>query len=154
MFRRAFPGRDSAWWRYTSVPMTTYKPELLWQRMATKRPDHGNYNWVEIVSKKPAATQAFFSKVFGWKFEKDRAMEGYTFYTTTAEPHGGLRTPMMKGEPAGTLPYIGVKSIDKTLAKIKAAHGKILFPKTEIPPGWFAVFQAPGGVVQAIIEGR
>ncbi|MCI4372441.1 MAG: VOC family protein [Thermoplasmata archaeon] len=122
--------------------------------MATKRPDIGNYNWVEIVSKRPAATEKFFHAVFGWKFEKDAAMKGYTFYTTTAEPNGGLRTPMMKGEPAGTMPYIGVTSIDKTIVKIKASGGKILVPKTEIPPGWFAVFRAPGGVVQAVIEGR
>ena len=120
--------------------------------MSPKRPEYGNYNWIEIVSRKPRETQAFFHKVFGWKITKDPVMEGYTFYETTAEPHGGVRTPMMKGEPPGSLPYIGVKSIDKTIIKIKAAKGKILVPKTKIPPGWFAVFQAPGGVVQALLE--
>ena len=120
--------------------------------MAKDRPAYGNYVWVELVSKNPHATEAFFHKVFGWKMTKDSQMDGYTFYTAKAEPHGAVRTRMMKQEPPSSLPYIGVKSIDKTLQKIKSARGKVLVPKTEIPPGWFAVFQAPGGVVQGLLE--
>ncbi len=121
--------------------------------MARNRPPLGNYVWVELVSKKPKETEAFFHKVFGWKMEKDPHMD-YTMYETTAEPHGGIRSPMMKEEPPCCLPYIGVKSIEKTLSQIKAAGGKVFVPKTEIPPGWFAVFHAPGGVVQALMESK
>jgi predicted enzyme related to lactoylglutathione lyase len=61
----------------------------------------------------------------------------------------------MKAEKsAGMLPYISVRSIEKTLQKIKTARGKVLVPKTEIPPGWFAVFRAPGGVIQALLESK
>ncbi len=122
--------------------------------MATKRPAYGNYVGVELVSKKPRGTQAFFRKVFGRKIEKDPHVDDYTFYETSAEPHGGIRTPMMKEEPPSNLPYIGVKAIDRTLTKIRSSGGKILVPKTEIPPGWFAIFQAPGGVVQALMESK
>ncbi len=122
--------------------------------MPNKRPAYGNYTSVEIVSKRPRETQAFFHEVFGWKITKAPHMEDYSFYRTTAEPHGGLRTPTMKEEPPSNLPYIGVKSIDKTVSKIEAAGGKILVPKTEIPPGWFAVFQAHGGVVQAVMGSK
>jgi uncharacterized protein len=120
--------------------------------MASKRPAHGNYGWVEIVSKRPKATEAFFQKVFGWKMTRDPEMEGYVMFAASAEPHGGIRTPMMKQEPPGTLAYIGVRSIVKTLGTIKKAGGRVLVPKTEIPPGWFAIFQAPGGVVQGLLE--
>ncbi len=119
--------------------------------MAKSRPAYGNYVWLDLVSKRPRSTEAFFHTVFGWKMTKDRKVPGFTFYTPTAEPEGGIRPRMTKEEPSN-LPYIGVKSIDKTLVRIKAAGGKVLIPKTEIPPGWLAVFRAPGGVVQGLLE--
>jgi predicted enzyme related to lactoylglutathione lyase len=120
--------------------------------MVKKRPAFGNYTWVDLVSTRPKSTEKFFHDVFGWKMADDEKVEGFTFYTPTAEPEGGIRKPMMKGEPPCVLPYIGVKSIDKTVAKIKSAGGKILVPKTEIPPGWLAIFRAPGGVVQGLLQ--
>jgi predicted enzyme related to lactoylglutathione lyase len=81
-------------------------------------------------------------------------IKGYTFYESASAPYGGVRTPMKAEKSAGMLPYISVRSIEKTLQKIKTARGKVLVPKTEIPPGWFAVFRAPGGVIQALLESK
>jgi predicted enzyme related to lactoylglutathione lyase len=39
--------------------------------MAKKRPAYGSYVWLDIVSKRPRATQAFFQDVFGWKMTAD-----------------------------------------------------------------------------------
>jgi len=38
-------------------------------------------------------------------------------------------------------------------SRLKSLGGKILMPKQEVPKiGWFAVYEIPGGVVQAIFQ--
>jgi predicted enzyme related to lactoylglutathione lyase len=55
--------------------------------------------------------------------------------------------------PPGTLNYVLVDSVDASVKKITQHGGKVLMPKQEIPKvGWFAVYEAPGGVVQAIYQ--
>ncbi len=44
--------------------------------------------------------------------------------------------------------YIEVEHIDMKLKEIKAARGKVLVPKTEVPTfGWWAEFKDPQGSV-------
>jgi predicted enzyme related to lactoylglutathione lyase len=109
---------------------------------------------VEMTSKDPAATRKFLEGVFGWKFKKqdmDPSMEYWTFEAGTG-PAGGLTTPQEGMHPA-TLNYLLVESVEASVKKIKAHGGKIVMDRTEIPTvGWFAVYEIPGGVHQAIFE--
>ncbi len=110
----------------------------------------GAFSHVELISKDPAKSVKFYEKVFGWKF--DDMGEGYMFFTPPALPTGGLRGPQ-KGESPGSLSYIQVKDVDKTLKDAQGAGAVILVPKTEIPNfGHYAVFLAPGDVPQAIFQ--
>ncbi|MCI4318552.1 MAG: VOC family protein [Thermoplasmata archaeon] len=109
---------------------------------------------VELSSSNPAATQKFLETVFGWKFKKEAADMGMEYWSWDAGsgPGGGLMKPM-QGMPPGTLNYVLVESVDAATKKITAAGGKVVMPKQEIPKvGWFAVFEIPGGVMQAVYQ--
>lgn len=113
---------------------------------------------VELTSKNLPATRKFLEGVFGWKFKKedmpgmDEAGMEYWTFDAGSGPGGGLTQPM-KGMPPDTLNYILVESVDAAVKKITAHGGKIIMPKQEIPKvGWFAVYEIPGGVVQAIFQ--
>jgi len=117
-------------------------------------PKPGAIVHVELTSSDPEATRKFLTGVFGWKFKKEEAMPEMEYWTFDAGsgPGGGLMKPM-GGSPTGTLNYILVTSVDAAVKKITSHGGKILMPKQEIPNvGWFAVYEIPGGIMQAIYQ--
>lgn len=119
--------------------------------MATPTAKPGNVVHVELISKEPVRTKKFYSEVFGWKFQ-DMPEMNYSMVDTQDFPGGGLREPA-QGEGPGTISYVLVDSIERTVSKAKSAGAHLLLAKQEIPNmGWMAVFVAPGGVVQGIFE--
>ena len=118
-------------------------------------PTPGSVVHVELASKDPAATRKFMDAVFGWKFKKEEMGDGPEYWTFVAGngPGGGVTEPMGPSAAPGTLNYVLVDSVDAAVKKISSHGGKILMPKSEIPKvGWFAVYEAPGGIVQAIYQ--
>ena len=116
-------------------------------------PKPGAVVHVEMSSSDPAATRKFMEGVFGWKFKKENMgdMEYWTFDAGSG-PGGGLMKPMA-GMPPGTLNYLLVESVEAATKKITSHGGKIITPRMEIPTvGWFAIYELPGGIVQAIYE--
>lgn len=117
--------------------------------MATAKP--GSIVHVELHSAAPEKTQAFYERVFGWKFQAIPEMK-YTTFSAPSPPHGGLMSPM-EGMAPTVLNYLLSEDINKTAAAIQAEGGSILVPKTEIPTmGWFAIFADPTGLPQALFE--
>ena len=105
---------------------------------------------VEIHSSDPTRTKEFYKQVFGWKFQDIPEMD-YTTFEAPNAPHGGLQKHGEQGPQV--LNYIMATDIARTLAKIENAGGKVVVPKSEIPKiGWYAVFQEPGGTVQAVYQ--
>ena len=116
-------------------------------------PKPGAIVHVELSSSDLSATRKFYETVFGWKFKKEAMgdQEYWTFEAGTG-PGGGLMKPM-NNMPPSTLNYILVESADAAVKKVTSHGGKIIVPKQEIPGiGWFAVFEVPGGIVQAIYQ--
>jgi predicted enzyme related to lactoylglutathione lyase len=111
---------------------------------------------VELTSSNLPATRKFLEGVFGWKFKKaememDEGMEYWT-WEAAAGPAGGLTNPQ-EGMAPSTLNYVLVESVEAAVKKIKAHGGKIMMDKTEIPTvGWFAIYEIPGGVHQAVFQ--
>jgi predicted enzyme related to lactoylglutathione lyase len=109
----------------------------------------------DMASKDPEKTVAFYSKVFGWKFDNwDGPME-YWLITTGPQDTPGIDGGLSKGEPLSNyVNTILVESLDETINKIIANGGKITQPKGVIPRiGWFAVFQSPDGNAFGILQG-
>ena len=116
----------------------------------------GAYAHIELYSDDPQATQDFFAHVFGWKFQDASYGPGMTYktYQTPMAPHGGIMDRKVVPMPVPpVVAYIKVNDVDATTRRIAKAGGKVLQEKMEVPNvGWFAVFEAPGGVVQALWE--
>jgi predicted enzyme related to lactoylglutathione lyase len=78
----------------------------------------------------------------------------YTTFYPGEQPGGGF-SPVSDQMPAGTtFVYIGTDNIEATLAKVEAAGGKTVVPKSEIPEtGWFAFFTDPTGNMIGLYTG-
>ncbi len=91
--------------------------------------------------------KSFYGSIFGWKLDDFPGMD-YTGITTVAtgddhmptEP-GAINGGMMKRTPTVTGPVVAVNvdSVDAYLEKVKAAGGREVSPKIEIPGmGYYA----------------
>lgn len=101
----------------------------------------------ELQSEDPQATRQFFETVFGWTFQ-ERPETNYTLVKTPSIGGGLLKA---EGTPPGVTNYIHVKDIDRALEKVTAEGGEVIMPKDEVPEaGFFAVFRAPGNIVQGL----
>ena len=97
----------------------------------------------ELPADDLARARSFYTSIFGWKITDPWKMEYYLVETKDKDGNG-INGGMMKRKGAGQpfTNYIAVAEIDDTLAKIKAAGGRIAMPKTEIGTnmGWIAAF--------------
>lgn len=114
----------------------------------------GNVVHTEFASKDADATCKFLGDVFGLQFENGGTPESgdYWMFGSEEDGVGGAVRPLMPEDQghAYSAPYIGVEDIDATIAAAEAAGAEVMVPKVPIPGmGWFAWFQAPGGVVVA-----
>lgn len=123
--------------------------------MTTYEPTHGSIVHVELYSEDVDATRAFYGDVFGWTFEDVDGMD-YTMFRAPSPPHGGLLA-REDGDyrPPPTLVYLNADDLDGTRGAIEDAGGDLTVAEVEVAAeGAFAVFEAPGGVVQAAWEDR
>ncbi|HTM20518.1 MAG TPA: VOC family protein [Kofleriaceae bacterium] len=106
-------------------------------------------HWELMVNDIDRAT-AFYRRVFGWTFE---AGGPYVMIHTGDRPGGGMMTRPPHAPPALNV-YFAVADIDATLRAATEAGGRLLVPRTEIPPGWFAMFVDPDGIPVGILQER
>ncbi len=112
-------------------------------------------NHFEINADDPKRAKNFYENVFNWKIEKWEGPLEYWLIKAgdDDEPgiNGGLQKRENKEESITT--YIGVKSVDETIKKIKQSGGKIVKPKTPIPSvGYYAIFKDTEGNRLDIME--
>ena len=87
--------------------------------------------------------KGFYSKVFGWTYQK-YGDESMPYWLTNTGPDGepGINGGMMLrqgGMPAGTTNTMGVESVDAAVDTIKSAGGTIILEKMAVPGmGWVA----------------
>jgi uncharacterized protein len=87
----------------------------------------------------PVKLSEFYSIVFGWEFSSvpgmPRPFWSIETKSNSEEPgiNGGMFKRTDKGQ--GVNLFIRVTSIDETLKKLTSRGGKVITPKTPIPPG-------------------
>ena len=105
-------------------------------------------NWIEIRSSNNAASEKFFSTVFGWKFQE--MMPGYTTFDT-GTGMSGVAGGFGEGENGPSQPqlvYISCEDVDKALADVTANGGQTVMPKMALPNNYGSIghFSDPSGV--------
>jgi len=115
----------------------------------------------EIPAKDPAKLSQFYSKLFGWSFEKwessGAGMDYWMIKTRDKDDSVGVNGGMMKKTDPNQTPlnYVLVESVDEFSKKLVQLGGKIIMPKTEIPNmGHFAVALDPEGNGFGIFESK
>jgi predicted enzyme related to lactoylglutathione lyase len=89
----------------------------------------------DMTAEDPERMTTFYSKVFGWTFQKWDGPMAY-WMATTGEGESGINGGISQrdpGKPAQTVNTIAVDSIDASMAAITAAGGEITMDKHEIP---------------------
>ncbi len=108
----------------------------------------------EIPAVDPERAAAFYKKTFGWKFEKWPGPTEYWVVNTGADGTPGINGGLIKkGDVSTTTNTIGVDSVDKAIATVTSAGGKLIMPKTPIPTvGYFAYCQDTEGNLFGVMQ--
>jgi predicted enzyme related to lactoylglutathione lyase len=103
----------------------------------------------EWTTRNPQRLKAFFGRIFDWTFSEP--MPGYTLI----EGVGGIFEAPDPQMPIAVTPYVNVKDLSETEAKIAAAGGRIHKSKQEVPGmGAFTIFSDPDGNLVALWEAK
>jgi predicted enzyme related to lactoylglutathione lyase len=86
----------------------------------------------------------FYRQLFGWSIERlPGPMEYYGIMTTDEEGRPALGGGMGRNNEwdTGMMNYVGVSSIEETVARLIGLGGRVALPRTEVPGhGFLAVF--------------
>ena len=81
----------------------------------------GDVSYLRIAAPDPGRSAAFYSAVFGWKVRAGaRAFEDATGHVI-----GHFMEDLPVAGEAGVVPYIYVRDIDQTLARLTEAGGEV-----------------------------
>jgi len=111
----------------------------------------------ELPVEDPERASTFYRKVFGWTIQKWDGSQEYWLVTTGAKEMPGIDGGLMRAcaeSPARTpINTIDVPAIDEYIAKVEAAGGKVIMPKTAISGvGQFAYCADTEGVIFGMME--
>ncbi len=114
----------------------------------TFKPEHFTV-WAEIPVTDLDRAIAFYNTVFDTDMQKDEGGPNPVAMFPTATP-GGIAGHLYSGKPApaGTGPTIHAAvpdSLEESMARVKAAGGKVLSEPVAIPAGRFAYCLDPDG---------
>lgn len=104
-----------------------------------ERTGMGKCNWNELATPDPEAGNAFYAKVFGWKYPEKMAIPGLGDYVFVDVAGSGTRIgATMKQAPGakpGWLFYFRVPDLRASVAAITKGGGKVLHGPMPVPGG-------------------
>lgn len=114
----------------------------------TTIPVVGKPVWIDLASSDPAASRAFYGRLFGWTIEvnPDPQYGGYALAKIGDRDVAGIGPTQAPGAPTAWSIYIGTADADGLAEKVRAAGGTVVMPPFAIgDQGRMAVFQDPSG---------
>lgn len=125
-------------------------------------PKHGEFCWTEIASSDAEKCKAFYTNVFGWKFQDSSAStDGFQYheYSTGGDyPAGGLYEITKEMFPEGAPPphfmtYIAVDDVDENAKQATELGGTVIKEPMDIPnTGRFSIIADPTGAMFATFK--
>ena len=114
----------------------------------------GAMTWADCATTDPAAAQAFYASLLGWRFDQMSEEPPYWVIWNDERTQGGLTQPP-GGVPSNWYPYFGVIGIEETMQIAAASGGTPFIGPVDVPNGSrFALIQDPQGAPFAIFEGE
>ncbi len=114
--------------------------------------------WNELNTRDPEGAKAFYGKTLGWTFELYPSPPGappYWSIKSGEKTVGGMiqiAGAMDMGQPEGWFTYFSVDDLDRRLAALKEAGGRVHREPFDIPGvGRCAIVADKGGAAQAWI---
>lgn len=96
----------------------------------------GKCNWNELATPNQAEGNAFYEKVFGWKYPDKMSMpNGDYVFAAVGETTFGATMPQTPGAPQGWQFYFRTPDIEVAAEKVKKAGGKVHAGPMEVPGG-------------------
>ncbi len=107
----------------------------------------------EVHSQRSAGLREFYSELFGWKLGV--VPDGSFARVDTDAGGAGIAGGIAQAgeDRKGVMVYIQVPDIEAHLARISAAGGSVLMPRTESPQVTTAIFTDPDGNMVGLAEG-
>lgn len=116
-------------------------------------PHHGKLDYVEFAARDLAATQAFFTAAFGWRFT-DYGPD-YTAFSGEGLDGGFYRADLAADSERGSALLVFYSAdLEATLAAVTAAGGQIRKPIFSFPGGRRFHFTEPSGNELAVWSER
>jgi len=109
----------------------------------------GSFVWDQLNTPNAAASQAAYTRMFGWKTAPSPSMpEQSTFVRGETQLASLMQGPA--GKPAHWLAYVQVDSLSAVRERAAATGGKVMVEEIRVPQqGAFSVLQDPEGAVFA-----
>jgi len=107
----------------------------------------GTPSWVDHAAKDVAASNSFYSGVFGWEAEdQGEEMGHYTILRKGGKTVAGNMTVMMEGQPSAWVSYISVDDADAITDLAKKAGAAVFVEPMDVSDiGRMALFADPTG---------
>ncbi len=108
----------------------------------------------ELTTDDTSSAQAFYKKLFKWKFAPMKGGMPYTMIDTGSKTGGaGLQKKPMPEAPTAWLAYVEVDDVKKTIAKAREAGAQVILEYQPIPAmGAFGIFTDPAGAMLGLWE--
>jgi uncharacterized protein len=108
--------------------------------------NNSNYNkvgYIEIPTDNIEETKEFYSKMFGWEYEKSKEGGGESEEKYWLIKNAGIKGAITSKREHNQTPtfYIMVESIDDFIAKSQQEGAKVIVNKKEISEGFYATLQ-------------
>jgi len=116
----------------------------------------GQFFWRDLMTKDVAAAKQFYGDLFGWRFENTRRGDRpYVLASLANVPIAGIVdiSGIADADPQW-LSYLSVSDVDKSVAFVQAAHGKVLVEPRDLPIARVAVVTDPDGAPLGLAQLR
>ena len=124
----------------------------------------GKIIWHDLLTNDPAASQAFYSELFGWEFEDVgtfaglRSNSAYTLIRHNGNVIGGMvNTVALNGRSdiSQWVTVMSVNDVDDAVSQFRAAGGKVVAPPTDVGTrGRMALVRDAEGALLAMLQTR
>jgi predicted enzyme related to lactoylglutathione lyase len=107
--------------------------------------------WNEAAVDDAPAAREFYGSVFGFRFDEVEGAGGYTTFSTSDRPMGGLGAHQ-EGSPKGWTSCFSVASTDRAVDAVSSGGGKVTMAPMDTPYGRFAVVEDPWGAPFSVMQ--